>query len=121
MYKFEWEPQGAYWKYYGDVSGREIIEASKIIYGDPRFDDLKYKLVDFLAVTSIQMDKDEVVEIAAQHKAAAISNPHIKTAIVTKESNSELAISFASFLKDSSWEVKIFQNLDQARNWVGKI
>ena len=121
MYKLEWESKGAYWKYYGDVSGREIIEASKIIYGDPRFDDLKYKLVDFLDTESIQIGINEITEIAVQHKAAAITNPNIKTAIVIKDSNKEIALSFASFFKDSSWEVKIFRDLNEARNWVGKI
>lgn len=120
MYSLEWEPNGVYWKYYGDVSGKEIIEASIIIYSDPRFDNLRYKMVDFLDTQSIQMDADEIAEIAYQHRAAALSNLDVKTAIVTTESGIKKALSFASFFKDSSWEVKVFQDLAEANNWAGR-
>ena len=119
-YKLDWEHDGIYWKYSGSVSGKEIIEASTAIYGDPRFDDLKYKLVDFLDVETISMDKDEVALIAYQHRSAERSNPYVKNAIVVKSSGSELANNFASFFSDSHWDVQIFQNLDEANNWLGR-
>lgn len=121
MYKLDWEPSGAHWKYYGDVSGAEIIRASKEIYGDPRFDDLEFKLVDFLGAEAIQIHKNEVAEIACQHKVAAISNPNVKTAIVMKKSDNEMAIFFASFFEDSSWDVRIFQDINEANKWLGRI
>ena len=118
-YKLDWEHDGVYWKYHGKVSGKEIIEASTAIYGDPRFDTLKYKLVDFLGVESVKMDEDEVALIAYQHRAAEKSNPYIKNAIVIK-SGSKLADMFAAFFRDSSWDVQVFQNLDEANNWLGR-
>ena len=119
-YKLDWEHDGVYWKYYGNVSGKEIIEASTAIYGDQRFDTLKYKLVDFLDAETIKIDKDEVALIAYQHLAAERSNPYVKNAIVIKPSDSEIASSFAAFFSDSCWEVQIFQNLDEANNWLGR-
>lgn len=121
MYKLDWEPNGVSWKYYGNVSGEEVIEASIVVYGNYRFDDLRFKLVDFLDVESINMDENQIAEIAHQHLAAAISNPRIKTAIVVKEHMNEMAILFASFFKDSNWEVKIFQDKNEAYNWIGRI
>ena len=49
---------------------QEIIERSTSIYCDPRFDTLNYKLVDFLDIETIEIDKNEVALIAHQHKAA---------------------------------------------------
>ena len=119
-YKLDWEHNGIYWKYYGNVSGKEIIEASTAIYGDQRFDSLKYKLVDFLDVENIKMDKDEVALIAFQHRSAERSNPYVKNAIVIKPSGCEMANNFAAFFSDSSWDVQLFQNLDEANNWLDR-
>ena len=118
-YKLDWESNGIYWEYYGKVSGKEIIEASTTIYGDERFDTLKYKLVNFLGAESINIDDDEVALIAYQHRAAERSNPNIKNAIVIK-SNIQLADKFAAFFTDSPWDVQVFQDLDEANNWLGR-
>ena len=118
-YKLDWERDGIYWEYTGKVSGKEIIEASTTIYGDERFDTLKYKLANFLDVENIEMDENEVALIAHQHRAAERSNPYIKNAIVIK-SGSKLADMFAAFFTDSSWEVQIFQDLDEANNWLDR-
>jgi len=116
----EWETKGVYWKYSGIVSGKEIVESSTAIYGDPRFDTLKYKLVDFLDVETIKMDNDEVALIAHQHRAAEKSNPRIKNAIVIK-SNSDLTDRFVAFFSKSSWQVQVFQNLDEANTWLARM
>ena len=118
-HKLIWEHDGIYWEYYGKVSGKEIIEASTSIYGDERFDTLKYKLVNFLGVESIEMNDDEVALIAHQHRTAERSNPNIKSAIVIK-SGREIADKFAAFFTDSFWQVQVFQDLNEANNWLGR-
>lgn len=118
-YDLKWESEGVFWHYYGDVTGEEIIEASALIYGDSRFDDLKYKLVDFLDVDNISINQDELALVAYQHRAAELSNQIIKTAIVTN-TNSERAKQFAAFFEDSRWEVKIFENRDEANTWLNR-
>ncbi|MDH5710240.1 MAG: hypothetical protein OEZ15_01050 [Gammaproteobacteria bacterium] len=99
------------------------MSTSTTIYGDSRFDRLSYKLVDFSDIESIHMTNEEIAKIACQHKAAASSNPHIKTAIVTrtdKDGLSDLVNNFAAFFSDSSWEVQIFQDRDEANAWLGR-
>ena len=118
-YKLKWEPHGVYWKYSGKVSGEEIIQASTSIYGDSRFDDLRYKLVDFLEAEAVDIDEKQVDIIAHQHMAAAISNPHIKTAIVSEE-DLVMAARFVANLSASPWEVRLFHNLDAANSWLGR-
>ena len=69
-YELVWEDIGVYWKYSGNVSGNEIIDASTSIYGDARFIALKYKFVDFLDVDNFKMDQSQLALIAYQHLAA---------------------------------------------------
>lgn len=125
-YKLEWEPRGVYWEYSDTVTGKEIIDASTLIYGDSRFDDIRYKLVNFLNAEDIEIEEDDINAIAFQHKAAAMSNPSVKTAIIV---NPNLTMAndiaarlelFISILTASSWEVKAFDNLDKANHWLGR-
>lgn len=115
-----WEDGGVHWKYSGDVSGKEIVEASTAIYGDPRFDKLRYKLVDFLEVESLEIDDANVALIAFQHIAAETSNPNIKNAILITSELSEKANKFSAFFGDSTWPIKVFYNLDEANDWIGR-
>ena len=117
LYKIEWADNGVYWKYYGDISGREIIEVSQLIYDDPRFAKIKYKLVDFLDIDSINISKDEAAEIVGLHKAAALSNGNIENAVVTS-SNGELANKFAFFFSNLCWEFFVFQDREKGNNWL---
>ncbi|MCW8955618.1 MAG: hypothetical protein OQL09_01945 [Gammaproteobacteria bacterium] len=125
-YKLEWEPRGIYWEYSGNVTGDEILEASTRIYGDHRFDDIRYKLVNFLNADTIDIEEDEVNMIAFQHKAASISNSRIKTAIVIhphttmSRNNSAKLELFITNLATSSWEVEVFNDLQKANIWLGR-
>jgi len=119
-YQLVWEPNGVYWKYYGKVSGLEVFDATMIAYGDSRFDQLEYKLVNFLDIESIEMKEAEVRAIAKQHKSAERHNPYIKNAIVLKSKTNELAIKFAALFSDSHWDVQIFDNLDAANDWLDR-
>lgn len=118
--KIIWEHRGVYWKYSGKVSGQEIIDATSPLYGDSRFDDLRYKLVDFLDAESIEINKDEVTLLACQHRVAALSNRNIKNAILVKPELSELADTFVAFFDDSPWTVQSFHNREEANNWLGR-
>jgi len=117
-YNIRWEPEGVYWKYTGKVSGEEIIKSTSTIYGDPRFDDISYKFVDFEDVESIDIKEHEVSLIAFQHKAAALSNNTIKTAILIKPELKSLADMFVSFFEDSDWVVKVFHEYEDVQKWL---
>ena len=118
-YELLWEANGIFWKYSDKVTGSEIIEASTSIYGDERFDMLKYKLVDFLDVETIDIGKHQLALIAYQHLAAERSNPYIKNAILVNSCH-KMAHEFASFFSKSSWEVKVFTDHEKANKWVGR-
>ena len=71
-HKTQWEEHGVHWIYYGTVTDQDAIKASREIYGDPRFDDLKYAIVDFLGTESISLTKKQAMDIAANDRAAGL-------------------------------------------------
>ena len=121
-YELIWEDNGVYWKYSGNVEGNEIIDASTSIYGDARFITLKYKFVDFFDVKNFKMDKSQLALIAYQHLAAERANPYLKNAILIKSGHktTRMAHEFAAYFNKSSWEVKVFTDMDEANKWAGR-
>ena len=119
-HKLFWENAGVYWKYYGNVTGREVVETSTSIYGDQRFDSLKYKMVDFLDVERMEIGDEELALIAFQHRSVERSNPYLKTAIVIKPLGAEVANKFASYFSGSFWEVRVFHEREEANQWLGR-
>ena len=118
-YTTEWEQHGVYWRYWGTVSGKELIDSNLDIYGDERFDAMKYQIVDFLQIDAFQVTRDDMLKIAAYDRAAALSNPRVKVAVVAKIT----AIKFLTALYDaenikSPWETRMFDSVEQARSWV---
>ncbi|MDH5659841.1 MAG: hypothetical protein OEY65_02500, partial [Gammaproteobacteria bacterium] len=105
----------------GKITGQEIINATSVIYGDSRFDDLKYKLVDFFDVENIEINNDEITMIACKHRVASQSNPYIKNAILVRQKQNILANKFVTFFDDTPWSVQVFYDLDKANNWLGRI
>lgn len=116
----EWEEKGVYWKYSGDVTGQEILSASTEIYGDPRFDELRYKLVDFSEVSSISIREDEIKLITFQHSASAKTNSRIKNAIVINNDDERTKLFVHYLSSNSNWEVRAFSSLEEANQWVGR-
>ena len=116
MYEIEWADNGVYWKYFGDITGREIIEGSQLIYEDPRFTKINYKLIDFLDTYSISLSKAEAAEIAILHKTAALSNASIENAVVAS-SNGELAKKFSFFFSHLCWEFFVFHDREKGNHW----
>jgi len=119
-HKLIWEPKGVYWRYFGKVSGLDVLEATMLVYGDSRFEELKYKLVSFIDVESIDMTEGEVSAIASRHKAAEKYNPYIKTAILLRSKTNALANKFSALFSDSRWDVQVFDDLDKANDWLDR-
>jgi hypothetical protein len=121
-YTTEWETQGVLWRYSGIVDGTELINSNLDIYGDERFDRMKYQIVDLTRVSAFNVTRDEMLKIAAYDRAASLSNPFVKVAVVAKIT----AIKALTVLYDaenikSPWETRIFDTVDQARAWISPL
>ncbi|MCP4710660.1 MAG: hypothetical protein GY869_18705 [Planctomycetes bacterium] len=119
-YTTEWKENGIWWTYSGVVSAKEVLECNLEIYGDDRFDNLAYQMVDLSQAERLELTEAQVKKIAYLDKAAARSNPNIQVALVSKmDLIKELLEMYARYSEESPWEIDIFETLAEARKWLG--
>lgn len=114
-YKLHWTSNCVEWTYYGSLTGAEIIESNNEIYGDSRFDDLHYQIVDLSNVESFGVSETNMKHMAHLDRAAARSNPHIKVAVIApKGPVLEIADTYARHNTESPWQTAIFDTREEA-------
>lgn len=103
----------------GKVTGEEIIQSNLEMYGDERFDRVKYGIADFTQAESFEIADKEVKAIAYLDMAAAKSKPNFKVAIVAPQDvMNKLANAYTGYGEKSPWETEVFDTLEQARQWL---
>ena len=118
-YKTTWVTKGVIITFCGVVENEDIFQVVEEINSDPRFDDIRYQIRDYTEVTEFNVDVKCVPKIAAWDKAAAMSNPNMKIAIVTTDSLMQILSSlYLAEIFMSHWEGKIFNTMDEAQQWV---
>jgi len=118
-YKITWKPGGVIWEFHGVLAGKDAIQANLDIYGDPRFDDLRYQLVDISAVEQFNIPDEALETAAAMDEAAALSNPRLVVAVVaTKREALKVAELYKSAMSTSKWKVEIFCSMEDAKKWA---
>ena len=118
-YRIKWEERGVYCKFSGTVSGGELIQCNNDIYGDERFDNIKYQIFDMLDVTELTIETIDVRKAAACDCAAAITNPNVKCALVAFDKNAHsLSELYQSGIAKSPWDGRSFRTIKEARSWL---
>lgn len=119
-YEIHWTKTCVEWRYFGSLTGREIIESNNRIYGDARFDDLHCQLVDLSDVYDFDVSDSEMKHMAYLDMAASKSNPKIKVAVVAPAGAArEVADVYGKYSNNSIWEAAIFGTRDEAIAWLG--
>lgn len=117
-YELIWEHRGVLKRFFGQVTDIDVSDAVSGIHGDERFDELRYVINDFRAGIEHSVSPRAVEEFAAMEQAAAITNPHIRIALVAS------AAKFVDLANQYSGSVphdcptRIFTTLDEARRWL---
>lgn len=118
-YENIWEKDGVYRKYTQCIKGVDIIQAMGEVHGHELFDSIGYVINDFLNVTEINLNPAEIKTLAAIDKAAALTNPNIRIALVatmpTIQSMSEM---YGDLMSESPYTCEVFSDLDEARKWI---
>lgn len=118
-YEIDWKSDTLVWTYTGRLTGDELLRSNMDIYGDPRFDDLRYQIVDLRAVEHFEVDDIYMRRIAHLDRAAAYSNPRIRVAVVTTDQTGETMNDiYSQQAPESHWETKAFYDFDEALSWV---
>jgi hypothetical protein len=117
-YRLTWEPSGVYRAYFGDVSIAERLASFNAILGDPRFDELRYTITDYLAVRAYEITPDATAEIGAMHIGALATNPRIRIAAVAVRPDVLGAIADLQAQRFFTQPYRVFATVEEARRWV---
>ena len=120
-YNTFWEEKGIRWELSGIVTSQELFDFTNAFYDNPKSDFICYQIVDCLNVKEFVFDQETMAEIAALDYAASLSIHHVKVALVGKKFhvntiNNEYIEHSNTF--HSSWIIKNFNNMDDARDWI---
>lgn len=117
-YRLTWEPQGVCRTYFGDVSIAERRASFDAISADPRFDELRYVVTDYLAVQAYEVTPEATAEIAAMHIGPLFTNPHILIAAVATRPDVLAAINEFRSYRFTQAPYQVFGTMAEARAWI---
>lgn len=113
-----WETRGAYKRFHGHVTDRELIDSVLTIEGDPRFDTMRYTINDFLDVTSFSVLDQTVRIVSAIDGAAALTNPDIRIAVVATDIQIKALAELYANSPLTAYPTQIFADIVGARAWL---
>lgn len=119
-----WEPEGFVYKTKGIVTVREILESGLNFLKVPKEVNPKYQLINALEIEKLELSEIDVVDISADDLSASRKYPNIKVAMVAQKG--QVMEKFMNYLKiswaiNTSWEIRIFNSLEAARDWLSLI
>ncbi len=121
-YSTTWTPRGVSWRYWGRVTGDELLRSNREVYGDPRFSGIRYQLVDLSEVESFDVSPHDMAVLAEADHAAARINPSIRVAVAApNEMIRILSLYYEAESSDSPWEQQIFDSLADAQAWASRM
>ncbi len=119
-YTTTWQAQGIVWTYSGILTGEELLNSNLEIFGDERFDDLRYQIVNLTSVEEVKVTENHMRKIAYLDMAASYTNPRIKVAVVTTDLEGQFLSNTYDKYTDgkSPWVTEVFATMEEAMEWV---
>lgn len=119
-YQITWRTSGVFWRYDGVLTGNELLQSNFDIFGDERFDDIRYQIVDLTRVEQVAVTEKHMRKIAHLDMAASRTNPRVKVAVVAQnDAAAKLGDLYDEFCGGKSpWLTKQFRNIEDAEAWV---
>jgi hypothetical protein len=103
----------------GVVTGADIIAANKEIYRNENFHRQRYQIVDRTYCTKYEVSHKEIIIIAEQDKAAAITNPNIVIALIsTSPLQYGISRMYQAYVGDEGFLTEVFQDRKSAEKWI---
>ena len=103
----------------GVVTGVDIIEANKEIYGQENFSRQRYQIVDRTNCKEFRVNNDEIRIIAEQDKAAAKTNPNIIIALIsTSDLQYGISKMYQAHVGENGFLTEIFRYRESAEEWI---
>jgi len=116
---YTWEETGLYRKFYGEISGDDILESNFEVQGHEKFSTIKYIINDFLDVTEYSIKMSHTKAYATSDDIISKEKGALNIAIVVnKPGLIELAKNYQKQMVDNMFKCEIFSTLEDARSWV---
>lgn len=117
-YALVWEPNGVTKRYFGRLTIFDLVSATEEAERDARFDTLRFAINDFLAIESLDVTEAGVKRLSAVDAAAALTNPRIKIAVVTRDERIKALTKLYAGPASAPFPTECFETVDDARAWV---
>mgnify|MGYP000629447507 CR=1 FL=1 len=119
-YTLNWSQNGVEISFKDEIDYYEIFKAHNEIYGNSKFDDLRYIIINLMKVDNIKISQNQILMITSVDKGASRWNNQIKLSFVIKESETAIKLRVTDYLdnmKDSIWNIKMFNSLKHSLEW----
>lgn len=117
-FQYKWIDCNFIVSFLGDIGFKDIVEANNIIFGDIRFDQMKYQIFDYSQINSVDLKVDIAEVISRLDLAAKVWNNKVKVATVTPDPDlKKLIANYNEKMADSPWLTKTFDTLEEAMQW----
>ena len=112
-YELTWERKGVYKHFTGVVKGQDYLRIQTEVFGDPRFDQLRYVINDLLDVEAFDFALEDAEYAAAYNRGPSYTRPRLDVAYITTDPNIVTLIDRMREL--SSYPLHVFPTLGRAR------
>lgn len=120
--KIVWEENGILFVHSGTVTSQEVMEANNRMYGDSRFDFIRYQISDYTDVTENLITLHDAMIVSALDKSSAAWNPTMAIAIVTTDKTFiPIVEAYFEKLRKENWSCGQFKSLNEAYKWINSI
>ncbi len=117
----EWIGSNIIVSFEGTLTAKEIMEVDDLIYGDIRFDTMKFQIFDYTKIDNLAMNETESEVIGTLDKTASVWNKRLKVAVISNsETINNLTDKYKKALLGSLWKVKSFTSKEEALIWCNE-
>lgn len=121
-FKIEWKGSNVIVTLSKNFTYNDAYEVNNLIYGDSRFENMKYQISDFSKIEKVEFTAEEIKIITTLEKSSTVWNNKMKSAIVTSPSVclNFIIDPYLEAMKSTNWEIKTFKNCIEAEKWCSK-
>ena len=117
-YSISWLEDGVCVKAKGIYTLEDNLKANGELYGDPRFEDLKFQIGDFTDADTSEFTKKTANVVGKMESVSTVWNDKLRVAHITNDQELiKLIKVYEESLVNSNWVFAIFDNYDDAFEW----
>ncbi|MBN2565367.1 MAG: hypothetical protein JXB46_06620 [Candidatus Eisenbacteria bacterium] len=118
-YETYWEGAGIRWVYTGVMTDDDVLRSNGDFYKDERFESATFEIADLTNVAEFAASGETIRKLPRLDREHAARNPNIKVAIVVSAAYARgMANMYSLAAAESPWETRVFESIDDAREWL---